>query len=98
MTGFSKATVDQAKQTALNMEALASSYQSTMESMRRSYISDTTTDRWAEYIAALSEWQTYSQRATTARLMYEAIAHAYHLTEVWDRCKAAMPITADAAR
>ncbi|ASR83558.1 hypothetical protein SEA_KYLIEMAC_26 [Arthrobacter phage KylieMac] len=97
MTGFSKATVDQAEQTARNYQDLANSYQKSMEWERQEYISDTTTDRWDQYIAALSEWQTHAQRATTARLMADAIAHAYHLTEVWERCKA-LPITTDAAR
>ncbi|ALY10454.1 hypothetical protein STRATUS_25 [Arthrobacter phage Stratus] len=97
MTGFSQTTVDQAKQTAVNMEAIANSYQKTMEWNRQEYIKDATTDKWPQYIAALSEWQIHAQRATTARLMYEAIAHAYHLTEVWARCKA-LPTAADAAR
>lgn len=98
MTGFSKATVDQAKQTATNMQAIANSYEKTMEWWRNEYIEDASTDEWPQYIAALTEWQIHAQRATTARLMYEAIAHAYHLTEVWERCKALHVTANNAAR
>ncbi|ASM62393.1 hypothetical protein SEA_TAJ14_25 [Arthrobacter phage Taj14] len=94
---ISTESVEIARKTSLDAQHVAELFQDAIDQARETYVNDSKTDTWSEYIHALSQYQAAARRATAARLMADAVAHAYHLEQAWERCKA-LPITINAAR